>query len=261
MSDIVRDRLLSKHIEDVHMRKFIAAIMVAGAALLAGPATAADFPEYPPIIEIPDVNYGVQGSFYLRGSVAGNALWAHQQRFFCTGCGGGTFVTEGASAWGFGYSFGAGVGYETGYGPRFDLTIDHLRNEGLANSRGQKLNLRSTFVLANGYYDFGFSDYGSAGGGFGAYVGAGLGGGYNWLESRGPFTGYDPDGGSFTPVGALMTGVTYDMGTLVADLGYRMLYVPQLTNGDAAMGVTQGPYYVDNNFIHEVRGTLRYRFN
>jgi len=249
------------------MRKFITAMLVAGAALIAGPAIAADFPDYPPIIEIPDVDYGVQGSFYLRGSVGANAYWAGQQRYFCPsgpGCpagGSGGVVTETATEWGGGYSFGAGFGYETGYGPRFDLTLDHLRNEGLSNARGQKLHLRSTILLANAYYDFGFSDYGSLNGGFGAYAGVGIGGAYNWLESRGPWTGYDPDGGTYTPAAALMAGVTYDMGAVVADLGYRMVYIPQLSNGDVGLTVAQGPYYIDNNFIHEVRGTLRYRFN
>src|SRR5690606_11450939 len=139
------------------MRKFIAAMMVAGAALIAGTATAADFPDYPPIFEIPDVDYGVQGSFYLRGSVGANAYWAGQQRYVCVGCSAGdTIVTETPTEWGGGYSFGAGFGYETGYGPRFDLTLDHLRNEGLSNARGQKLHLRSTILLANAYYDFGF---------------------------------------------------------------------------------------------------------
>ena len=44
------------------------------------------------------------------------------------------------------------------------------------------------------------------------------------------------------------------------DLGYRGIYMPQITNGDAATG-SASPYYINNNFIHEVRGTLRYRFN
>ena len=43
------------------MRKFIAAMMVASAAVVGGQAIAADLPYYPPIIEIPDVDYGVSG--------------------------------------------------------------------------------------------------------------------------------------------------------------------------------------------------------
>lgn len=247
------------------MRKLFAAIMVAGATLVAGSALAADFPYYPPVIEIPDVDYGVQGSFYLRGSVGGNMLWSRNQQFFCApggGCGAsGTVVTEPLAENGYGYSVGAGFGYETGDGLRADVTVDYLHNSGLASIRGQKLTLRTALALANVYYDFGFSDLGSAQGGPGAYVGAGFGGAYNFLESRGPWTGYDRDGGSFSAAGALMAGVTYDMGAVVADLGYRMVYMPQLSNGSNALGTTQGPYFINDNFIHEVRGTVRYRFN
>lgn len=245
------------------MRKLIAAITVAAATLVAGQAMAADMPYYPPVIEIPDVDYGVEGSFYLRGSVAGNALWSRENQFLCTGCGGGTIVKELSTELGYGYSAGLGFGYESGTGLRADLTFDYLYNSGAAyRAGGNKLNLRSTIALANVYYDFGLGNYGnSIGGGFGAYVGAGLGGAYNWIESRGPFTGYDPDGGSWSPAGALMTGVTYDMGSIVADLGYRMIYMPQFTNGTFAQGTPQGPYYLNDNLIHEVRGTVRYRFN
>ena len=251
------------------MRKLIAAITVAAATLVAGQAIAADMPYYPPVIEIPDVDYGVEGSFYLRGSVAGNALWSRENQYFCPSgpdCGTGTIFKEASTHLGYGYSAGLGFGYETGTGLRADLTVDYLSNEGAAYRgrvvNGNQLNLRSTIALANVYYDFGLANYGSSiGGGFGAYVGAGLGGAYNWIESRGPFTGYDPDGGSWSPAGALMTGVTYDMGSIVADLGYRMIYMPQFTNGTFAQGTPQGPYYLNDNLIHEVRGTVRYRFN
>ena len=111
------------------MRKLIAAIMVAGAALVGGQAIAADFPYYPPVIEIPDVDYGVEGSFYLRGSAAGNLLWSRNQQFYCPpvpggGCGAaGTVVTETASENGYGYSLGAGFGYETGDGLRAESCV------------------------------------------------------------------------------------------------------------------------------------------
>jgi hypothetical protein len=250
------------------MRKLIVLIMVALSALVASPIQAADMPYYPPI-EVPEVDYGLGGSFYLRGSVGANALWSKENVYYCPppGCGVGTIFTEGSTDIGYGYSVGAGFGYETGDGIRADLTVDYLHNDGAAFrgrvTDGNKLILRSTIALANVYYDFGLGGMGggSVGGGFGGYVGAGLGGAYNWIESRGTYTGYDPDGGSWSPAAALMTGVTYDMGSVVADLGYRMIYMPQFTNGQAAQGLAQGPYYINNNFIHEVRGTLRYRFN
>ena len=97
------------------MRKLIAAIMVAGATLVAGSALAADFPYYPPVIEIPDVDYGVQGSFYLRGSAAGNYFWSKEGQGYDCNC---ALVTNAFDTGGYGYSVGAGFGYETGTGLR-----------------------------------------------------------------------------------------------------------------------------------------------
>ena len=48
------------------MRILLAALLVAMTALIGAPARAADMPEYPDI-EIPEVDYGLSGSFYLRG--------------------------------------------------------------------------------------------------------------------------------------------------------------------------------------------------
>ena len=107
------------------MRNLIAAVMVAGATLVAGSALAADFPYYPPVIEIPDVDYGVQGSFYLRGSAGLNGLWAPHVTHPSLPA---TFEIDGL---GYGYSVGAGVGYETGTGLRFDVTGDYVSNDGM----------------------------------------------------------------------------------------------------------------------------------
>lgn len=243
------------------MRKLIAATLVAGAAVIGGQAIAADFPEYAPIIEIPDVDYGVQGSFYLRGSAGLNALWAKEVNHPTAP---GVFAIDG---WGYGYSVGAGFGYETGTGLRFDVTADYLANDGLkttipagtAIAAGEhKLNLRSTVLLANAYYDFGFSEmgYGVAGGAFG-YVGAGAGVAFNDVITTPP-AGAPADtrdqSASFAAAG--MVGVGYDFGQVVADLGYRALYINDIRN-DAALH----PYNIANSWTHEVRGSLRYRFN
>ena len=102
--------------------------------------------------------------------------------------------------------------------------------------------LRSTIALANVYYDFPLS---------GMRLGRRR---LGRLCRRRPrrrrscrptltAPAYPPDGANFAPVAAAMAGVTYDMGNWVADLGYRGLYIPQLTNGDA--GPT--PYYVNHN--------------
>ncbi|CAN7317778.1 outer membrane protein [Devosia sp. LjRoot3] len=242
------------------MRKLIAAFLLTGTAV-AGPAIAADMPYYPPVIEIPDVDYGVSGSFYLRGSAAGNAMWA-KEVFHPTA----TPRTFAITDYGYGYSVGAGVGYETGTGLRVDATVDYLSNDNMrANVTGaapvlangvHSLQLRSTVVLANAYYDFGFGDmgYGAAGGAFG-YVGAGAGVAFNDIITTGPGNP-DTHGTNTSLAAAGMAGVGYDFGHIVADVGYRGLYIDSLANNTAAQ-----PYSIAGAWVHEVRGTLRYRFN
>lgn len=230
------------------MRNF-AVVCIAAAALVAGPAMAADLYIPPTAPPPPPVDNGLGGSFYLRASLGLNSLWSNNDTFSCN-CG---VVTTPVTTAGFGYSYGAGFGYEAGNGLRADVTLDHLDNSGLSDGT-YKLHLRSTLALANAYYDFGLDGMGM--GGLGAYVGAGIGAAYNETHIDGPGAG--PDGANWTAAGAVMAGITYDMGNIVADLGYRGIYMPQITNGDAA---PSSPYYINQNFIHEVRGTLRYRFN
>lgn len=238
------------------MRKLLALMVMGLATLFVAPALAADMPEYPDI-EVPDVDYGLEGGFYLRGSVAGNMMWARDFDVLC-GCGPtGPYPFEKA---GYGYSFGAGIGYEFGDGLRADVTLDYLANNGLYGPIGNSgststFGLRSTVALANVYYDFGFGDgFGSAAGGFGAYVGGGLGLAHYEVADIG--TAPDPSGTGVTGAAAVMAGLSYDMGAAVADIGYRGLYMPYITNGS----VTE-PINIRDAFIHELRGTVRYRFN
>jgi hypothetical protein len=245
------------------MRKLIAAVMVAGAALIGGQAIAADFPQ--PVIEIPDVNYGVQGAFYLRGSAAGNSLWSKEVTGYeCGACGVLIENVYPFEEMGYGYSVGAGFGYETGTGLRVDATLDYLNNEGLLVNQGAvpgdyKVRLRSTLALANVYYDFalgGDYGYGAAGGAFG-YVGAGAGAAFNKVAVSTPPGAVIPSGTNTSFAAAAMAGVGYDFGAVVADLGYRGVYIHNMNNGDQGLGSVSA----DNNWLHEVRGTVRYRFN
>ncbi|WDR01157.1 hypothetical protein PSQ19_09655 [Devosia algicola] len=248
------------------MRKLIAAMLVAGAANIALPVIAADLPVYSPIIDIPDVDYGVQGSFYLRGSAAANALWSKEVKADECGCGD---VTYPVNDWGYGYSVGAGFGYETGTGLRFDATVDYLANDGVSITKTApgvagkySLKLRSTIALANAYYDFSFgnsgmgSGYSAAGGAFG-YVGAGIGAAFNQVSVDAP-AGNPITGGSNTSLAAAgMVGIGYDFGAFTADVGYRAIYMAKIANTQPApMG-----FSTSNNWIHEVRSTLRYRIN
>lgn len=243
------------------MRKLLGTVLVALATVAAGPGQAAEPPEYPPI-EVPDVDYDLGASFYLRGSAALNVMWATDATYLaCVApCGGAVVVTSPITAAGYGYSIGAGLGYETGTGLRFDATLDYLVNNGLTTAAGNSLQLRSTIALANAYFDFPLGGGFGGMGGLGAYVGAGIGVAYNQTVATGPAAG--PAGNTWAAVGAVMAGVTYDMGSWVADVGYRGLYMPTITNGQAGIvPPALSPYYISNAFIHELRGTLRYRFN
>jgi hypothetical protein len=228
------------------MRILIAALLIALSALIGAPARAADMPDYPDI-EIPEVDYGLAGSFYLRGSAAGNLLWA-REHVDTLGC-----VCLPPTAPGYGYSVGAGFGYETGTGLRVDVTTDYFANSGLTNGV-HTLHLRGGVALANAYYDFNFGSDAALSGGFGAYIGAGLGGAYYQTHVTG--AGAPADGAGFSPVVAGMAGVTYDMGNMVADIGYRVMYLPQISNNTPGVA----SFYLNDNTVHEVRGTLRYRF-
>jgi len=251
------------------MRKLSAAFLAAGAVLAAVPALAADMPFYPPVIDVPDVDYGVSGSFYLRGSAAGNALWSKEAYAWdCFACG-PVQIAVPVTAWGYGYSVGAGFGYETGTGLRFDATVDLVNNSGLTATHpasagwragDYKTTLRSTIALANAYYDFSFGGnygYGAAGGAFG-YVGAGIGAAFNDISVQGPVGGpMVPSGQNTSLAAAGMVGVGYDFGTVVADLGYRGVYINKISNSAAIPDTA----WTENNWLHEVRGTVRYRFN
>ncbi|HTM76119.1 MAG TPA: hypothetical protein VL133_00610 [Devosia sp.] len=252
------------------MRKLLAAIVVAGATVMGGQVLAADFPEYPPIIDVPDVDYGVQGSFYLRGSASANMLWSRDAYSYdcAPGCGGVVLYNLPFDKAGYGYSFGAGAGYETGTGLRVDGTIDYVGNTGLNVHKGPEfggtegdytVTLRSTIALANVYYDFSFGGGGygySAAGGMFAYVGGGAGAAFNQIDVSVP-GGAPITGGNTSFAVAGMVGVGYDFGSVVADVGYRGVYIAELSNG-LASPLTEVAY---NNWLHEVRGTVRYRFN
>lgn len=251
------------------MRKYIASAAAVGTALLlVGPALAADLPEYP---DIPEVDYGIGGSFYLRGSAALNWHWAPEVVHPWE-----ADDIDPIAEYGYGYSWGAGFGYETGTGLRFDGTIDSVETTGLkitktgtapptGDAGDYTLMLRSTVALANVYYDFGFGgdfSYSSGAGGAFGYVGAGAGVAWNHTETNSPW-GVPvpvPTGTNVSAAAAVMVGVGYDMGSWVADVGYRGLYIDQINNAPTDPS-EEGYFEVHNNWIHELRGTVRYRFN
>lgn len=254
------------------MNKLVASIALGVAAIVSVPALAADpvsydYPVYKDYVPpyVPPVDMGLKGSFYLRGSLGGNMGWFREvvHPTYPT-------ITYPTNAMGWGYSAGIGAGFETGDGLRFDVTVDHLSNEGIAANIPDaatpgvyKLKLRSTLALANAYYDFGLGNLGlSAAGGAFAYVGAGAGVAFNRVNTmepafpNGPSTLEGPWGGNTSFAAAGMVGVGYDFGAVVADLGYRGVYINKLENATAPQ-----PYSIDNMWVHELRASLRYRFN
>ena len=249
------------------MRKLLALATVGTVVLLGGQAVAADMPEYPNI-DIPDVDYDVGGSFYLRGSAALNFHWAPEVVH--------PWLADDIDPivdYGYGYSWGAGFGYETGTGLRFDGTMDSVETTGLKITKANNavddgdytLMLRSTVALANIYYDFGLGDgfggYSGGGGAFG-YVGAGAGVAWNHAEINSPLGAPTPvpTGDNVSAAAAVMVGVGYDMGKWVADVGYRGLYINEINNSPTD-DTTSSYYEIHNNWIHEMRGTVRYRFD
>ena len=249
------------------MRKLLALATVGTVVLLGGQAVAADMPEYPNI-DIPDVDYDVGGSFYLRGSAALNFHWAPEVVH--------PWLADDIDPivdYGYGYSWGAGFGYETGTGLRFDGTMDSVETTGLKITKANNavddgdytLMLRSTVALANIYYDFGLGDgfggYSGGGGAFG-YVGAGAGVAWNHAQINSPLGAPTPvpTGDNVSAAAAVMVGVGYDMGTWVADVGYRGLYINEINNSPTD-DTTSSYYEIHNNWSHEMRGTVRYRFD
>ena len=252
------------------MRKLLASVALATTALMAGPGVAADIPD--PYIEVPEVDYGLGGSFYLRGSAGLVLEWAAEKHDPADG------LSYPIDTLGYGYSWGGGFGYETGDGLRFDVTMDSVETAGMSITKAMgavddgtyTLLLRSTVALTNVYYDFGFGGGGSGLGGFGytgeggafGYVGAGAGVAWNRSEVNSPVTVPVPvpSGVNVSWAAAAMAGVGYDMGTWVADLGYRAIYINEVNNWPTDPA-TNSYYYIDDHWTHEVRGTVRYRFN
>ena len=131
------------------MRNF-AVVFVTVAALVAGPAVAADLPQYPVTPPAPPVDNGLGGTFYLRASMGLNALWSHDITYENCSC---SVTVNTPTGGGYGYSLGAGFGYEAGNGLRADVTVDQLSNDGLTDGT-YTLHLRSTIAMANAYLRF-----------------------------------------------------------------------------------------------------------
>ena len=194
------------------------------------------------------------------------------------------------------WAFGGGVGYYFNKNIRGDLTYEHRFNADVSGEivdpaatlgGSRHFNLKSDLYLANLYYDF------DSRGRFTPYLGAGLGwvdhktGAGTVLDSCG-CTGTIASGGGSSVAAALMAGVAINLTgrgapagsgeygggdaarNLYLDLGYRFLYLGDVSTGAVTANVGAGPGpgkvlvaadpTVAEIHAHEFRVGLRYDF-
>src|SRR5690606_14619460 len=132
---------------------------------------------------------------------------------------------------------------------RLDVTADYISHHGPIDG-ADGIETPKGVILANAYFDIPLSrDYGTAAGGLGGYLGAGIGGAY---RERPAASGEAHDGAALSPAFAAMAGVTYDIGDWVGDLGYRGIYLAQQDDANAAPDAAPSPA---DGALHELRGT------
>ena len=166
-------------------------LLAASVALLSGAATfahAADIID-PPVVDLPEpvmpVAHAATGGWYIRGDVGYSVNQMSDVTYVTSGIGLGTNTLRGKLS--NNYSFGGGVGYDTGNYLRVDLTADYFSKTNFKGSStgtcpvgvglpvGQCVTTDSSSftalsIMANAYIDLGKYN------GFTPYVGAGIGG-------------------------------------------------------------------------------------
>lgn len=248
------------------MRLFITASTIALAAAvtglgLTGFATAADMPEYPPIIEPPEPTpLPMSGEWYLRGDIGYKIYDGPDGRYDATGYGDMTANSLDDTG-----VIGVGVGYRVNEYLRLDATIDYefesemsgrLPCPGACGTTLESANLDAWTGLINAYVDMGNYN------GLTPYVGAGIGASLLKTDgvtssTAGNYYGADTWNLSW----ALMAGVGYEVAEgLTLDLNYRYLHL-----GDAETKFTSGTGTTETlewNDIgaHEMRVGMRYAF-
>lgn len=226
--------------------------LLVACALVAGPvagAAASDFrfpPEpvmpVPEAIPIPDYT-----PWYLRGDV-GYALNEDPDVSQSGTTFSGVKLDE---SW----SIGAGFGYNFGDNVRGDITLDHRFKADVTGTNPttavrSTVDLASTVVLANLYYDFKDRDH------FTPYAGAGLGFTFNETNVE---TGATAGDDSFELAAAAMAGFSYRLRSeWLFDAGYRFLY---LGGAQTSSTATTGALKIDDIYSHELRLGFRYELN
>lgn len=235
--------------------RYLRALLLGAAVFAAGSVTgveAADFP-FPrePAVPVPaPIPIPEYSSWYLRADIA----LSYNETPDLSQAGVRFTGVKIDDNWGF----GAGVGYYFSDNMRGDITFDYRGDTGVSGITGvstHTVDLSSTFVLANLYYDILDRDR------FTPYVGVGLGFSYN---STGRRTITSPTGstggdGSTSLALSAMAGFSYRLqNSLLLDAGYRYLHL-----GDAQSGQNGAPaaLKIDGIQVHELRIGVRYEIN
>lgn len=260
-----------------------------------------DVPAIPAPIPVPAPTPVPEGfSYYLRTDLA-YGFNAGQQDFSESGrnygSGGNSANFNAASPFSFAgprfssvvnntdNSISGSIGFGAYFTPRFrgDMTLEFRGDKATtidatysytslapANVNGvvrERLQVRSTLAMANGYFDI------LPRGGFSPYVGAGVGFAYNQFSrsysdlettptGASQFAGGSVRGNNVTFAAALMGGVTFAFDHRWAiDLSYRALYMQGFNTSMSVAGLTniqlsQGR--LGDNWEHQVRVGLRF---
>lgn len=233
----------------MRMRSLFSAVIVAPiVATIAGlPAVAADLlppPKEPEVVYYPEVESF--GDWYLRGSIGlGGYMHAEVEQ-------NGGSVYRGKQGKPISVSVGAGIEIDSNW--RTDFTIEYFKHgdEGIEDrwtaSGGNDPEITSIIGLVNAYYDFVSENN------FYPFFGGSIGLAYNHIDISGSCN-YCESNGKLSLAGAFEAGIGYDFGGGAVEAGYRGLY-----RGSTETGGTE-PLDFKHLISHEVRGTVRYRWD
>jgi opacity protein-like surface antigen len=270
-------------------------LLAASVAFLVGAASFANAADIidPPVVDLPEpvmpVAHAAAGGWYLRGdvgySVGGDVDADYVIAVAPAVVGGLPQVSSGLLRGHLkdNYSFGAGIGYDTGNYLRVDLTADYFTKSNFNGSSSgfctavgagvgvppvactttDSQSLSALSIMANAYIDLGKFN------GFTPYVGAGIGGTHvKWGTLTNDYnntlvTNTDethPGASNWRFTYAVMAGASYDVSDCLAiDAGYRYRKV----EGGKMFGVgslgTTGPAHDKGFGTHDFRIGARYK--
>jgi opacity protein-like surface antigen len=263
-------------------------LLAASVAFLSGAASVASAADIidPPVVDLPEpsmpVAHAAAGGWYLRGDVGYSMGGDVDADYVVAVPGPPVSISSGLLRGQLkdNYSFGAGIGYDTGNYLRVDLTADYFTKTNFNGSSAGFCNpvvpgplvpctttdtqsLSALSIMANAYIDLGKFN------GITPYVGAGIGGTHvSWGTLNNDYdntlvTNADethPGAKNWRFTYAVMAGASYDVSDCFAiDAGYRYRKI----EGGKMFGVgsagTTGPAHDKGFGTHDFRIGARYK--